>query len=81
MRIEIQGENGIVFKGIISEVLQSIKRASDISPFPLVPRGPLGRLWAHLASRSPFPLGLCEDERAFTVFDPAFFLRRYFCSI
>ena len=42
MRSETQGENGIVSKGIISKVFQSIKRASDISSFPLVPRGPLG---------------------------------------
>ena len=35
MRNEIQRENGIVSKGIISEVFQSIKRASDISLFPL----------------------------------------------
>ena len=44
MRNETQGENGIVSKGIISKVFQSIKRAFDISPFPLVPRGPLGPL-------------------------------------
>ena len=43
-RNETQGENGIVSKGIISKVFQSIKRAFDISPFPLVPRGPLGPL-------------------------------------
>ena len=36
MRNETHGENGIVFKGIISEAFQSMKRASDISPFPLV---------------------------------------------
>ena len=43
MRNELQGENAIVFEGIISEVFKSIKRASDISPFPpLVPHGPLG---------------------------------------
>ena len=44
MRNETQGENGIVSKGIISKVFQSIKRAFDISPFPLAPRGPLGPL-------------------------------------
>ena len=43
MRNETQGENGIVLKEIISAVFLSIKRASDISPFHLVPRGPLGR--------------------------------------
>ena len=32
-------------------VFLSSKRASDISPFPLVPRGPLGRLYSHLAKR------------------------------
>ena len=48
MRNETQWENGIVFKGIISEVFFSIKRALDMSPFPLVPRGPLGPLiFAH----------------------------------
>ena len=38
MRSETQGENGIVSKGIISKVFQSIKRASDFSssaPRPL----------------------------------------------
>ena len=44
MRNETQGENGRVSKGIKSKVFQSIKRAFDISPFPLVPRGPLGPL-------------------------------------
>ena len=44
MRNETQGENGIVSKGIISKIFQSIKRASDISSFPLVTRGPLGPL-------------------------------------
>ena len=44
MRNETQGEIGIISKGIISKVFQSIKRAFDISPFPLVPRGPLGPL-------------------------------------
>ena len=44
MRNETQGENGILSKGIISKVFQSIKRASDIFPFPLVPRGPLGNI-------------------------------------
>ena len=42
MRNETQTENGVVSKGIISKVFQKIKRAFDISPFPLVPRGPLG---------------------------------------
>ena len=51
MRNETQGENGIVSKGIISKVFQSIKRAFDISPFPLVPRVPLGRLCSRLAKR------------------------------
>ena len=41
MRNETQGENAIVSKVIISKVFQSIKCASDTSPFPLVPRGPL----------------------------------------
>ena len=49
MRNETQGENGIVSKGIISKVFQSIKRAFDISPFPLVPAAPWGRLCSHLA--------------------------------
>ena len=31
-------------KTINVEMMQSIKRASDMSPFPLVPRGPLGPL-------------------------------------
>ena len=31
--------------------MESIKRASDMSPFPLVPRGPLGRSYSHLAER------------------------------
>ena len=44
MRNETQGKNGIVSKGKISKVFPSIKRAFDISPFPLVPRGPLGPL-------------------------------------
>ena len=44
MQNEIQGENGIVSKGIICKVFQCIKRASDISQFSLVPRGPLGPL-------------------------------------
>ena len=44
LRSETQGENGMVSKGIISKVFQSIKCASDISSFPLVPRGPLGPL-------------------------------------
>ena len=44
MRNDTQGENGIVSKGIISKIFQSIKRASEISSFPLVPRGPLGPL-------------------------------------
>ena len=48
MRNETQGENGVLSKGIISKVFQSIKRAFDISPFPLVPRGPL---CSHLAKR------------------------------
>ena len=53
LRSETQGENGIVSKGIISEVFQSIKRASDISSFPLVPRGPLGPLmFTEIAKRS-----------------------------
>ena len=51
MRNETQGENGIVSKGIISKVFQSIKRAFDISQFPLAPRGPLGRLCSRLAKR------------------------------
>ena len=51
MRNETQGENGVLSKGIISKVFQSIKRAFDISPFPLVPRGPLRRLSSHLAKR------------------------------
>ena len=42
MLSETQGENGIVSRGIIFKVFQSIKRASDISPFPLVPRDPWG---------------------------------------
>ena len=50
MRNETQGENGIVSKGIISKVFQSMKRAFDISPLPLVPRG---RLCSHLAKRGP----------------------------
>ena len=44
MRNGTQGKIGIVSKGTISKVFQSIKRAFDISPFPLVPRGPLGPL-------------------------------------
>ena len=31
-------------KTVNVELMQSIKRASDMSPFPLVPRGPLGSL-------------------------------------
>ena len=42
MRNGAQGENQIVFKGIIYEVFKSMKRVSHKSPFPLVPRGPLG---------------------------------------
>ena len=34
-----------------TQVIQSIKRVSDMSPFPLVPRGPLGRLCSDLAKR------------------------------
>ena len=40
MRNETQRETAIVFKGIISKVFLSIKRAPDTSPFPLVRRGP-----------------------------------------
>ena len=45
---ETQGENRRVFKGIISAVFYIMKRASDVSPFSLVPRGPL---CSHLAKR------------------------------
>ena len=55
MRNETQGENGTLSKGIISKIFQSIKRASDISSFPLVPRGPLGPL--HV------PISLSEVEQ------------------
>ena len=51
---ETQGENRIVFKGIISEVfyiMKNMKRASDISPIPLVLRVPWGYLCSHLAKR------------------------------
>ena len=47
-----------------------MKPASDISLFPLVPRGPLGRLCSHLAKRGR--AGFCdgEGERAYTANAP-----------
>ena len=51
MRKETQGENGIVSNGIIYNVFQCIKRASDISLFLLVHRVTWGRLYSHLAKR------------------------------
>ena len=60
--------------------MQSIKRAPNLSPFPLVPRGPLGRLFFHLAkrgrtgrSRSDRSGSWClrrNGERAYNVNDP-----------
>ena len=38
-------------KTINAGMMQSIKRASDMSPFPLVPRGSWGRLYSHVAKR------------------------------
>ena len=39
------------YKTINVGMMESIKSASDMSPFPLVPRGPLGRIYSHLAKR------------------------------
>ena len=62
------------------ELLQGIKRASDMSPFPLVPRGPL--LSEVEQERRPsgnrdreaivVGAGLCdgEGERAYTAYAP-----------
>ena len=50
-------------------MMQSVKRSSDMSPFPLVPRGGNGD-----REEIAVGAGLCDDEgeRAYTGYDPHF---------
>ena len=63
--------------------MMRIKRALDMSPFPLVPRGPLRPLmffiWLSEVEQEQIPsgngvvgAGLCEGERAYTGYAPHF---------
>ena len=58
MRNETQGENGIVFEGIRSEIFFNLKRASDISPISSSAPRPLGAAFV--------PILLSEGECEYT---------------
>ena len=58
------------------DVIQCIKRAPEMSPFPLVPSGPLGSPYSYLAKRGRTGAKTKRERRSRSNRSGSWFLRR-----